>query len=471
MAERVGIERIGVYAPPWRLGPEHFERAWGTRVRATRAVAGHDEDTLTMALEAAGVAGAEAERERIDGLYFAATRAPYAEKGAAATIATALDLRGDLFAGDFVGTLRGGTQALRAAWDAVRAGSARAVLVATSDLRLVEPGNATETTLGDGAAAVVVGTHDPLAEIVASHSTVEDFADNWRLDGETYLREADAKFIGEYGYPRILGEAIDALLAKAGVTKDAVAQVAVCAPDVRGHALLEKRLGFDANRVSGTEALARLGYTGNAAEFIALVDALSKARAGEWVVLAGFGSGADAFLLRATDAVERRRAELDLANVLEGGVAVPSYERYLQWRGILPTERIDPFTSLPVLWREQRDLLRRYAKRCGACGAIQFPPRRICWNCSVADRMEDHRLGRFGTVRTFTRDHLVPVPADAVGMIAADLEGGGRFYGQYTDGDPKEIEVGMPVELVLRRLHTGGGLIHYFWKLRKRREG
>jgi hydroxymethylglutaryl-CoA synthase len=39
-----------------------------------------------------------------------------------------------------------------------------------------------------------------------------------------------------------------------------------------------------------------------------------------------------------------------------------------------------------------------------------------------------------------------------------------RFYTQMTDTDPDECRVGLPVELVFRRLHTGGGIPHYFWK-------
>jgi hypothetical protein len=30
---------------------------------------------------------------------------------------------------------------------------------------------------------------------------------------------------------------------------------------------------------------------------------------------------------------------------------------------------------------------------------------------------------------------------------------------------PGRAHTGLPVRLVLRRLHEGGGLVHYFWKL------
>ena len=51
-------------------------------------------------------------------------------------------------------------------------------------------------------------------------------------------------------------------------------------------------------------------------------------------------------------------------------------------------------------------------------------------------------------------------------MVAADLEGGGRFYAQLTDCDPAAVTFEMPVELTFRRLHEGEELVNYFWKFR-----
>ena len=51
-------------------------------------------------------------------------------------------------------------------------------------------------------------------------------------------------------------------------------------------------------------------------------------------------------------------------------------------------------------------------------------------------------------------------------MVAADLEGGGRFYAQLTDADPDTIAIDMRVELTFRRLHEGEGYVNYFWKFR-----
>jgi uncharacterized OB-fold protein len=137
----------------------------------------------------------------------------------------------------------------------------------------------------------------------------------------------------------------------------------------------------------------------------------------------------------------------------------------LKFRRHVTTEVVKSFSSVPTLVREERQNLRLYGQRCSECGAISYPRRHLCWQCS-SDRMAEHRLARRGKVFTFTRDHLVPSPDPPTVMAAADLEGGGRFYAQVTDADPGAVAVDMPVELTFRRLHEGEEYVNYFWKLR-----
>ena len=58
---------------------------------------------------------------------------------------------------DFSGSLRGGTNALKAAMDAVNSGSAKNILVCASDVRLGYPMGNYEVSFGDGAAALLIG--------------------------------------------------------------------------------------------------------------------------------------------------------------------------------------------------------------------------------------------------------------------------------------------------------------------------
>ena len=48
--------------------------------------------------------------------------------------------------------------------------------------------------------------------------------------------------------------------------------------------------------------------------------------------------------------------------------------------------------------------------------------------------------------------------------VTLDLDGGGRFLCQMTDANEADVAIGMPVELVLRRMREGAGAHHYYWK-------
>ncbi|HSW40629.1 MAG TPA: 3-hydroxy-3-methylglutaryl CoA synthase, partial [Acidobacteriota bacterium] len=82
-----GITSIGAYVPRYRLSLADIAAFWRAKGPVgEKAVAGFDEDSLTMAVAAGrdclGRNGGEA-----DALYFATTTAPYREKQSAAVMA------------------------------------------------------------------------------------------------------------------------------------------------------------------------------------------------------------------------------------------------------------------------------------------------------------------------------------------------------------------------------------------------
>jgi len=69
-----GIISYGAYIPLWQLARDAIAEAWGSgSIRGERSVANNDEDTITMATEAAIDCLTGLKREEIDGLYFAST--------------------------------------------------------------------------------------------------------------------------------------------------------------------------------------------------------------------------------------------------------------------------------------------------------------------------------------------------------------------------------------------------------------
>jgi len=186
----VGIRSYGAYIPLYRLERAEIVKAWQSPfpVPGEKAVANFDEDSLTMAFAAAVDCATGIDRQEIDGLFFASTSSPYKEKQASTTIAGAMALRRDILTADFGGSLRAGTIALRAALDAVRAGSAKNVLVTASDLRLAGANGMNEMFFGDGAGAVLVSNDAVAAEFVGGHTVSEDFFGMWRSDRDTFVR-------------------------------------------------------------------------------------------------------------------------------------------------------------------------------------------------------------------------------------------------------------------------------------------
>src|SRR5437016_1848315 len=144
----VGITSYGAYVPMLRMPLAII--GGGKPGGPEKAVANWDEDSVTMAVAAAIDCLRGIDRSGVDGVLFASTSYPFKEKQAAAIVARALDLRRDVLTADVGDSLRAGTTALRVSVDAVKAGSARRLLVVAGETRMAAPRSAMEANLGDG---------------------------------------------------------------------------------------------------------------------------------------------------------------------------------------------------------------------------------------------------------------------------------------------------------------------------------
>ncbi len=461
-----GIAAWGSYIPTYRLDRKTMGRAWDTpSLPGERSVSAGDEDSLTMGVEAALACTAGLDLSSLDAIYFATTTSPYAEKQGAATIAAVLD-RPNAFTADVTGSLRSATTALRQALDAVTAGSAREALVVAADARPAEPATATEQLFGDGSAAVLV-TADGPARIVATSGVTEDFTGPWRRTGDDYVRAFEPKLDTEYGYMRSVGSVVDEILNGADISPDAIARFVAYAPDPRTSASVAKKLGFNSDQARDP-LFSTVGNLGAAHVLVALAEALDEADAGDVILVVGQGDGADALLVSTTDAITAAKRHPTVADLIASKQLLPSYESYLRFRRLLPSDASDPRSSTVQYWRDRRQALPFEGVRCTECGQVQFPANRACVECGALDKMEPMKLQKHGRIFTFTLDHLVggeyletPVP-----KVVVDLDGGGRVFFDMTDVDPAEVKIGMGIELTFRRLHDGAGFHNYYWKTR-----
>jgi hydroxymethylglutaryl-CoA synthase len=460
-----GILACGAYIPRFRLGKE--TAGWGSPLE--KAVANFDEDSITMAVAAAQDCLRGLDRSQVDALYFATTTPPYLEQQASALIAEALDLRPTVFATDITNTLRGGTIALRAALDAVMAGSARQALVVAADSRMSAPRGEWERSLGDGAAAVLVGREGGGAEILASHTMTEHMLDTWRTPQDLFVRSWEDRFIAEEGYQRVVPQVVSEFSQRHGVVPKDIDRVALYAPDARRHQDMARRLGFRPEQVVDP-LFGKVGNTGAAFTLLLLVSALETAKPGDRILAVGYGDGGDVFLLRATEGVERVRSNRRLVSRhVEAKCILPTYETYARWREVWVSEAArrppPPMPSVSALWREKEANIRFYGSRCNACGYTQYPPQRVCTKCQAVDQMTPVRLAEtYGTVFTYSMDYLAGTIDTPLVVAVVNFEGGGRWLGMMTDREISEVRIGMPVELTFRKLRTVGGVHNYYWK-------
>ena len=467
----VGIIACGTYVPKYRLGPE--TAGWG--LPYARAIANFDEDSVTMAVAAAQDCLRGRERAAVDGLIFASTTAPYAEKPGSAIIAAALDLRRELYTADFAAGLRAGTAALQAAMDAVAAGSANQVLVAVADCRPGAPRSETERNGGDGAAAFLVGKDGIIAERAGSYSRTDNILDNWRSAGDDFVRSWEDRFGTEQGLERLTAEGLAGFMEKYALTRDDIAKVAWYAPDARRHGQLARRLGLQPEQVQES-FFGQLGNTGAAFPLMLLAAALETAAPGQLLLTIAYGDGSDILAFRTTAAVAQvRREDGGLTGWLNSGRVLDSYETYAQWREGWTTDAAArrPPPSAPsaaALWREQDKNLRLYGGRCNACGYVQYPMQRVCVNCRARDRATALRLSdQPGELFTYSMDYIAGAVDTPLVVGAVDFHGGGRIICMMTDREPEEVRVGLPVTMSFRKLRVVNGIHNYYWKAVPRR--
>ncbi len=459
-----GILAVAAYVPRYRLPREVIAKEWGGAPGpGERAVANHDEDSLTMAVNAAGALPESGGRP--DAVFFATTSPPYAEKQGAATIAAVLDLPPSTRTLDVGSTLRAGTSAILAAVDTVAGGAAARVLVAAAECRQAEPESAAEQSFGDAAAALLVGAEPGLAEVVATHTLADELLGTWRTSTQDFSHTFPSAFESKLGYARLLAGAAKGALEKAGAAASDLRLAILPAPNPRAPLAVAKALGLDPKRQLADALWTTVGDTGAAQPLVMLAAALEQAKAGELILVCGYGDGADAIVLRATGTPPAVRASV--AQQIEVKRTLPSYGRYARFKRLM---RKDPGlgdVSSPVIaFRDRGELLPLHGGKCPACGVVQFPRHRVCIECGHGGGLEDVALERRGTLFTFTNDYLFESADPPTTHGVVDLEGGGRVYLQLTDCDADRVAIGMPLELTFRRLHDGGGFHNYFWKAR-----
>jgi hydroxymethylglutaryl-CoA synthase len=433
-----GIVSAGAHVPYRRLDRTAIAAVAGTGGgRGHRAVSSYDEDTSTMAVEAARTAlGATATRP--DLLLHATAAPPYLDKTNATVVHAALRLGDEVGAWDVGASVRSATGALRMALE--RPGTS---LVTVADIRVGLPGGAEESAGGDAGAALLVagpGTDAPLiAEYLGGATVAAEFIDRWRTPGAVASRTWEERF-GELQYVDAGLRAWKAL-DLAGMGVEAVDALVVAGLHGRACTTFGRRLAEVA--APADDLAATIGNPGVAQPSLLLTTALQTADPGSVIALVVLADGADVFLFRTTDAVATNRPERTVAIQIAAGGPI-AYGRYLAWRGLLtpePPRRPEPArVSAPAAARNE------------------------VWKLGLSSDQGGDLAGQRGTVATFTVDRLAWSPSPPVIFAVVDFPDGARLPVELTDVDEGEVEIGSEVDMVFRRLGTADGIHNYFWK-------
>ena len=476
----VGITAWGAYAPRLRLSRKAAAtaNAWVApnlmgKARGERTMANWDEDALTMAVEAARDAlGPGDDRGHIDALYFASTTAPFTDRLNAGIVSAALTLEKSLSAADITGSQRCGLTALSQALTTVQGGAAKSVLVVAGEHRKARAASAQELDFGDGAAAFVVGGDDTVADFLGHGCTTDDFVDHFRGSGEEFDYSWEERWIRDEGISKLAPPAIKRALEAAGVEAGQVAHF--CFPSTfNGMATsLAKKLGIPAEAVRDNLA-AVMGEAGSAHSLVMLAHALEQAAAGDIIVVAQFGAGAEALVFRATENIGRR-PERGVTGSLADRKEEINYLKFLFFNGLVEWEKgmraeKDNKTALTTLYRNEDMILGLVGGRCTETGVVQFPRTRISVapNNPALDTQEPYKFAdRKAKVLTYSADYLTfsMAPPNHYGMV--DFEGGGRIYVDITDVEPGDVDTGLAVKMAFRikEVDEKRGFTRYFWK-------
>lgn len=461
----VGIISWGSYIPLWRLSRNAIARG----LKGEKAIAGSDEDSITMAVAAAVDCMNGIDRKEVDGLFFATTTSPYQEKLGAAIVATGADLRRDVITADFTNSIRAGTIALMAAMNAVKSGSVKKIIVVAADCRLGAPESGFERSFGDGAAAFLVGDSEELiAEIDASHSVCDEIMDVWRAQGDRFVRSAEGRFIANEGYGRVSLEAAEGLMKNYNLSKGDFTKAVFGLPDPRAQVNLARALGFDVKTQLQDSLAFQMGDTGSAYCLMLLQAALEESGEEGRFLLVNYGSGCDAMSVKVTKGIEGRGKQKGIEGHLLQKKTIDDYKTYARWRELLPVARPPRHLGLsspPALLREREQNIRLYGSKCKACGTLQYPPQEVCTKC--------HARGRFETIRFSDKKGKLFTYSIDFGTWALDMplitaivnfEGGGRIQCLMADAGKDEVKVDMPLEMSFRKIDFREGIHVYSWK-------
>jgi uncharacterized OB-fold protein len=122
-------------------------------------------------------------------------------------------------------------------------------------------------------------------------------------------------------------------------------------------------------------------------------------------------------------------------------------------------------------WRHIKQRYNLIGSKCTNCGGVYFPPRVICPECRRKGKIENIQFKGTGKIHSYS---LVHTPTQDFKKIAPypvaiiELDEGAKLTSQLVDYNIDDIKIGVPVEMVFRKIREDGedGVISYGFKFK-----
>ncbi|MBN2042834.1 MAG: hydroxymethylglutaryl-CoA synthase [Candidatus Aenigmarchaeota archaeon] len=336
----VGIVGYGFYVPIWRIKSKDIAAVWGSdeerlkKLVGEKAVAGMDEDTATMAVEASrkAILMAGIDSEKIGAVYIGSESHPYVVKSTSSIVAEAIGSTPEMMAADLEFACKAGTAGMQMAMGLIESGRIRYGLAIGSDTAQGRPGDELEFTAASGAAAYILGKKETIADIEDTYSFTTDTPDFWRREGEDFPRHG-GRFTGSPAYFKHVISATNGLLKKMGRTIEDYDQFVFHQPNAKFPLQVGKILGVPREKIERGLMVPLIGNTYSASSLMGLVSVLDDAKPGERILVTSFGSGAgsDSFSIVVNDNIEKKRIPDKLKEMIKNKRYM-DYSKYIKFR-------------------------------------------------------------------------------------------------------------------------------------------
>jgi len=340
----IGIVGYGGYIPRYRIKIDEIAKVWGKNPEEIKrgllveekAVAAIDEDTATIAVEAArnALKMARIDPKEIGAIYVGSESHPYAVKPTATIVGDALGVDPDFTAADTEFACKAGTAGMQMVMGLIKGGYIKYGLAIGADTAQSKPGDALEYTAASGGAAFILGKRKIIAEIEGTFSFSTDTPDFWRRDTVPFPSHG-GRFTGNPAYFRHVISATRGLMEKLGLKQEDFDYVVFHMPNGKFPLRAAKILGFDTKKLQPGFVVSKIGNTYSGSSLLGLAATLDVAKPGERILITSYGSGAgsDSFSIKVTDLIEKRRNTVRKIRDYINDKVYVNYAEYMKMRG------------------------------------------------------------------------------------------------------------------------------------------